>query len=91
MESFMKLKPCKAADGDGHQWMYNSVYKQPFTDKFPFKYIVRVNGWEAYTTNEEKWNHLQSQLDEKEIFTFDAKLRAKLEVEGFTVTRMYGG
>ena len=91
IESFMKISPCNAADGDGHQWMYNNAYKQPFTEKFPFKYIVRVHGWEAYTTSEEKWIDLQKQLDEKELFTFDAMVRAKLEVNGFTVTQMYGG
>lgn len=86
--SIVSMKPCKAPDGDGHRWVYNCAYKRPFTEKFPFKYIVRVQGWEAYTTNEQKWIALQSQLDENNIFTFDASLRAKLEVNGFTVTRL---
>ena len=90
-ESFMKIEPCNAPDGDGHSWIYNSAYKRPFTERYPFEYIVRVQGWEARTTIEEKWTNLQKQLDEKEIFTFDATMRAKLEVAGFTVTRLYRG
>lgn len=89
IENFMELKPCNAADGDGHCWIYNTARFYPFTEKYPFEYEVSVIGYTATTTNKDKWIKLQKQLEEKNIFEFDPKMIAKLQVAGFTVERRY--
>jgi hypothetical protein len=91
MEGFMKVEPCNAPDGDGHSWFYNKAYKRSFTEKFPFQYFVIVKSYTAKTIDENKWNTLQSHLEEQDLFDFNLYMITQLEIAGFTIVKNYGG
>lgn len=63
------------------------TYKQPFTDKFPFKYYIESNAYVISTTNEDKFNEALKQIWEKGIMEFTPQQIVKFEMAGFTIRK----